>query len=1060
MGKLVSFCIKHRVTTIMACVMIFIFGVMGFTSLPLALMPNIELPIAIVYCVYPNVGPQEIESMVTRPLEAACASVSGMDQLVSISQENMSMVMVTFTDGTDLDNALVDLREKVDLAKSGLPEDANAPTVMKMDVDAMPVSVIALRGADLATLQSIADDTVSPALERIDGVASVDISGGYDNEVAVETYSEKLAGYHLSVSYIAQILGADNMSVPAGEVENGNQTLSVRTDGEYGSVQELANSLIPLPSGGSVRLSEVANVYMKNQDQDAIAKVAGEPCVILSVNKQSDVNTVQVANKVSKAMDALTAENPSINWMSAMDQSDFINMVVNSTIQNIILGVLLAAAVLFVFLRDWGATAVISIAMPLCIVAVFLTMQIMDITLNMMSLGGIAMGVGMIVDNSIVVLENIFRFRGEGKSRYEACVEGTGEVALSISASTLTTVAVFLPIGLQDGIIGMMFREFSLTICTLMLASLIVALTIVPLLSYMLLDRGSRRGRHGLEGVNLNALKRELKPDNPFMRTYKKLLGYFVRHRGVALAISGGMIVLFLGAIALAGFEMVPDMDQSMVSVDVGLPVGAELDEAEEFGDRVEQIMIDTIPEIDSIYYTTSGGSMLSASSGEGVSVTANLVPVSDRDRSAAEIAKQLRVDLADLAGCEITVSSAGMMDMSSMTGTAISVSLSGDNYDELTETANELVRRLSEIPDAIDVSSSAADQVPEVDITIKRETAARYGLTSGAIGAAVRSELTGSSATELKIDGEEITVAVRGDSGYAESVDALRNMPLTTAAGTTVPLGMVADIDIVLAPQTIQRENQSRTITVTGDSLSGDAAAMAESVDAVLADFVLPDGVTADAGGENEEMIESFTTLGKALVVAIGLIYFVLASQFESFIMPVIIMMILPIGLLGSLFGLPLTGQKISILAFVGVIMLAGVVVNSAIVLIDYIKIRRGRGEDKETAILNACPLRVRPVLMTTLTTILGLLPMAFGIGEGSEMMVGMATVMITGMIVSTVITLLFTPVYYSLVDSLTSRVANRKRRGPKGGAPDGPEEPGELPAPPAEPVPEPAGV
>ncbi|MBR3866824.1 MAG: efflux RND transporter permease subunit [Butyricicoccus sp.] len=1032
MGKLVSFCIKHRVTTIMACVLILIFGIMGFNSLPLALMPNIELPMAIVYCVYPNAGPQEVESMVTRPLEEACASVSGMEELMSTSQENMAMVMVSFAEGTNLDNALVDLREKIDQVKPYLPEDANAPSVMKLDVDALPVSMIALRGADLATLQAIAEDTVSPALERINGVASVDISGGYSNEIAVETYSDKLAGYHLSVSYIAQILGADNLSIPAGDVQNGHQTLTVRTDGEYDSVDALANSLIPLPTGGSVRLNEIADVYIKHQEQDAIAKFDGEPCVILSVNKQSDVNTVVVGNKINAAMEELSAENPSLNWMTAFDQCDFINLVVNSTVQNIIIGVVLAAAVLFVFLRDWGSTAVISVSMPLCIVAVFLVMQWFDITMNMMSLGGIAMGVGMIVDNSIVVLENIFRFRSEGKSRWESCVDGTAEVALSISASTLTTIAVFLPISLSDGIVGMLFSEFTTTICTLLLTSLIVALTIVPLLSYMLLDRGKRKVQLNNGGLTVT----DLRQDKPLMRKYKKLLGYFVEHRGRAVAISGAMIALFIVSIALTGFEMLPEMDQGTVGVTIGLPTGSELEEAEEYGDRVSEIMIETVPEIASMYYTADSG----------VSLTANLVPQGERSRSASEIADQLRLDLADIAGCEITVSSAGMMDMSAMTGTAISVTLSGDDYDELNETAELLAKRIAEIPDAIDVTTSAAEQVPEVDITIDRENAARYGLTAGAIGSAVRTELTGSTATELRIDGAEITVTVRGDSRYGESIDALQNMPLTTQAGTTVPLGMVAEINEVLAPQAISRQDQSRTITVTGGSASGDAAGMAKSVETVLNDFVLPEGITLDQGGENEEMLEAFGQLGTALAAAIGLVYFVLASQFESFIMPIMIMLILPVGLLGSLIGLPLTGQKISILAFVGVIMLAGIVVNSSIVLIDYIQIRRGRGEDKNTAILNACPLRVRPVLMTTLTTILGLLPMALGIGEGAEMMTGMAVVMITGMVISTIVTLLFTPVYYSLVDSLTEKILAKFRHGDD----DGPDDraPQELPA------------
>lgn len=1019
--NIADFCLKHKVTTIMAYVLIVVFGIMGFTSLPLALMPDIELPMAVVYTTYSNAGPQEVENMVTKTIESACASVSGMDEIQSLSSEGSSMVMVTFADGTDMDEAMVDLRGRIDRVKGFLPEDANAPMTMTIDVDAMPVMTVGLKGADLAELQAIAEDDIQPALERIDGVASVDIAGGYENEIAIDTNADRLAGYGLSVSYIAQMLAAENVALPAGEVQSGDQSFSVRADGEFSSVSDIANTLIPLPTGGTVRLSEVADVYVAPKDQTAIAKIGGEPCITISVNKQSDTNTLQVAERAKDALNEVTALQPTLDWSLLMDQSDMINMTVDSVIQNIVFGVLLAAIVLFVFLRDWGATAVISMSMPICIISVFLIMQVFDITMNMMSLGGIAMGVGMIVDNSIVVLENIFHYRSDGCDRFTSCVEGTKEVALSISASTLTTVAVFLPIGLSGGLSGMMFREFCITICSLLLASLLIALTLVPVLCYALLDRGGKhRMRMPDTGHDI--------ADRPLMRKYKELLAHFITHRKKAIIISGAMIVAFLGSIAIAGVELMPRMDESMVSIGIEMPVGSDLEDVSAMADRAVDIALEQVPEIESIYYSTGGASMSTTSTANSASITVNLVDKSDRDRTSQQVADDLRPYMQDLAGAEISVEASGTMDMSSMTGDAISVTLRGDDYEKLSQTAEQLAGQLAALPGAIEVSSSASEQVPEVEITLNRANASRFGLTAAAIGQAVRGELSGQTATQLKVNGEEITVTVRGDSRAETSIDALKSVMIPTQTGGSVPLSLVANVQTVLAPQSINRLNQSRTVTITGgaaDTVS--TAEMSQAVQGVLDTFELPDGITCETGGEMEELINTFTQLAYALVVALGLVYFVLASQFESFVMPVIIMTILPIGLLGSLFTLPLTGNKISMVAFIGVIMLAGTVVNSSIVLIDYMNIRRKRGEDKDTAILNACPRRVRPVLMTTLTTVLGLLPMVFSNGEGAEMMRPMAIVMITGMVVSTIVTLLFTPVYYSLIDSLTQRVRTR---------------------------------
>ena len=1022
--RFVAFCIKHRVTTIMACVMAAVFGVMGFNKLPLELMPDIEFPMAVVYSTYTGAGPQEVENLVTRTLESACASTSGMEELQSISSEGMSLVMVTFAEGTNMDNALVDLREKIDLVKSYLPEGASAPVVMSINVDALPVVQVGLRGSDLAELQNLAEDTISPALERIDGVASVDILGGYTNEVAVEVDQEKLDRLGLSISYLSQILAAENIALPAGDVTVDDSILTVRTDGEFSSVEDVAACLIPLPTGGTVRVDDVAEVALKPQDQTTIAKVDGEPCVVLSVNKQSGVNTVLAAQRVQEELEELTEDDPDLSWVLLMDQSKFINLAVDSAITNILLGVLLAALVLLVFLRDWGATLVIAVAMPLCIVAVFLVMQVLGITMNMMSLGGIAMGVGMIVDNSIVVLENIFHYRSDGFNNYDSCTQGTGEVALSISASTLTTVAVFLPIGLSGGMVGMFFSDFCLTICTLMLMSLVVALTIVPLLSYYLLGRGSR---------NLRAMSAALSAGKRSSRAkawYGRRLAYFMSHRAVAVVVTILLVVGFGLSIFAAGFELIPSVDQGIVSVSMDLPTGTQLQEAQEICEEVAAIAEESVPEAESIYYTTGGGTLSAMTGGSNPSVTINLQKLNSRSRSAEEIAAQLREDLAEVEGGEISVSAAGMMDMDSLTGTAISVTLTGNDYDLLTETAQRLAEEIGEIPDAVEVVTSASEEIPQVEITLKREVAAQYALTAASVGSAVRTELTGTTATTLKMDGQEISVMVRGDQAHAESLEALRETPIPTAIGINVPLGTVADVEVELAPLTIRRENQSRTVTVTGASASDDAAGIAESVEAVVEAFDVPEGITLTVGGENEEMLEAFGDLGYALTIAIGLVYFVLASQFESFLMPIIVMLILPVGLIGSLSTLSIFGLKVSMVAFVGVIMLSGIVVNSSIVLVDYINIRRRRGEEKNEAILKACPRRVRPVLMTTLTTVLGLLPMAFGLGEGAEIMMPMAIVMITGLMVATIVTLLFTPVYYSLLDSLDHRIRGRLRR------------------------------
>ncbi|MCI9268666.1 MAG: efflux RND transporter permease subunit [Lawsonibacter sp.] len=1008
----------------MAVIMISIFGLVFTTQLQLALLPDMEAPAALVLCYYNGATPSDMEELVTRPLESAIMSVSGVDGVSSTSSNGVSQLQITYVEGTDLDIAATKLREQFD--RLSLPDGAVDPIIVNINIgDLMPSAMIALQGEDLASVQAMAEDTVSPALERIDGVAQVTVSGGVEQQIAVEVDPTRAAGLGLSNSYIAQMLAADNLLYPGGDMKNGTQTLTVTTDAKFQTVEDVANLIIPLQTGGTVRLSEVANVFLETGDPEAIAKTDGTACVVLQVSKQSGANEVATADAVVAEMAKLQERNGAVVYTVLYTASDYINMAVNAAVQNIEMGVVLAAVVVFLFLRRWGATATIAVSMPVCILTVFVLMNVFHLTLNMMSLGGIAMGVGMIVDNSIVVLENIYRYSAEGHSRMESCVEGTAEVFTSLTASTLTTVAVFLPLGLTGGMAGMLFDDFCLTISFLILGSLVIAVTLVPLLCYFLLDekkvhqralekaekkaRKHAEGRAGL-GQRLNEL-------------YTKVLGYFVRHLWVGMLASVALVAVFIAACMNTKMVLMPDMDQGMLQISISSPVGTEVETTAAIADRVVDIAMENVPELESVYHLSNP---------ESSTVGLVLVDKEDRSRSSNDVAQVMRELTRDIAGCEITVSSSDMTAMMG-SGADISVDITGNDYETLVMIASDLAGQIAQLPDAVDVGTSEAKEVEQVTVTMDREAASQYGLTAASVGTAIRSELSGSTATAVTIDNKELDVVVRGDGRSAASLDALKSMAIPSAFGGTVPLSAVAHVDIELAPQSIIRVNQSRQISVTGDTISGDTTAITREINRILEGYTLPDGYTAEISGAYEDMMESFSDLLLALIVALGLVYFVLASQFESFLMPVIVMMILPVAFTGALFALPLTGRDLSMISLVALIMLAGTVVNASIILVDYIRQRREQGESRVDAILHACPLRIRPVLMTTLTTVLALVPMALGMAEGAaEMMSDMSVTMISGMVVSTIITLLFTPVYYSVIDNLSSLFRRKKKEEP----------------------------
>ncbi|MFI3227459.1 MAG: efflux RND transporter permease subunit [Clostridia bacterium] len=1011
-----SFSLRRRVTTFMIYVAVVLFGIMSFANLAIDLMPNIEIPVAIVSTTYSGAGSAEVESMVTEPLESVLALVSDVDDITSISSEGSSMIILTFTDDADLSSSITDMRDKIDLVTAYLPTDCSTPVVMEIDLDAMAIMQFSISGdTSIANLETIAEDKISPSIESLTGVASVTIEGGYENVVNIVTDSTKMRGYGLTIEYVSNILRATNLAIPSGQVTYGDKTLTVRTDSEFTDISDIKNVIIPLPTGGTVSLSEIATVTLEADDISTIAKVNGENVVMLSIQKQSGTNTAQVASRVNDQLDILKEELPEIEITMLSDTSDYIQLSINAVMQNILLAILFSVIVLFAFLRKIAPTVIIAISMPICIITTFLIMLGLDLTLNIMTLGGMAVGVGMIVDNSVVVLENIVRFKDDGYERMDACLLGAKEVALPITASTITTIAVFLPVGLSGGMVGMIFNEFSLTITALLVASLLIALTLVPLLCYLLLDRGKKSKLRAPKEKRITFAG----------KFYQFLLRGVLKIPALSLLVALGLFLAFLSSTMFVGAELIPSTDQSMITVTIELPISSDVTDTTRISDEVVSRM-STIEEGDFIYYSATDNT---------ASVVLTTVAMSERNRTIFEIGDEVRDMLSDIAGAEISISDAGTMDMSSLTGSTVDIAVKGDDLDTLTAIANDLVAIVEAVPNTTEVSSTASDRVEQLSIKMKPEIATSYGFTAYSIGTYISYELQGVTATTLSVDGTEIDVVVKGDADSSSSIDALKNMLIQTPYGTYVPLNQIADVTLELGAHSINRINQTRTVSVTASTNSSDSYAVSNAVDIAVAEYELPDGYYIESGGEAESLVETFTSLAYALVVAVALIYFVLASQFESILLPFIVMLAMPLGLSGGIFGLFVTDTPVSMIAFIGIIMLSGIVVNNSIVLIDYIRIRQENGEDIKTAIFNACPLRVRPVFMTTLTTILGLVPMALGIGgEGSEMMIPMAIVMISGLSISTCVTLLFTPLFYYVI----KRPRGKKKNSPPPSTPN----------------------
>lgn len=1033
--NLFKFSVDRPVSVIMVTLAILIIGAISLMNIPIDLLPEIEIPIAIVSTSYEGVGPSEIEELVTKPLEGAIATVSNIKKVNSMSSEGNSIVIAEFSQGTDMEFASLEMREKIDLVKGLLPTDSRNPMVLKLDPNAQPIIELSITNKkgneDLLALQNIGEETIKSRLERIAGVASVAVSGGYENQVEIVLNQESLKGYGLTTDKIVQTIRAENLNLPVGEVKKGSKKITVRTQGEIKTIEEFKNIPIVLQNGGRLILSDIADVKITHKEISSISKLDGKRSVNISIQKQSGTNTVTVARNINKEIENLRSELKQVNIETVMDQSIYIEEAIRSVAMNALVGGILAIFILYIFLKNVRSTFIIATSIPVSIVFTFILVYFNNITINLMTLGGLALGVGMLVDNSIVVLENIYRFRELGESRRDASINGTKEVGVAVIASTLTTVAVFLPIAFVKGITSVIFKEFALTVTLSLGASLLISLTLVPMLSSKLLtvEKKMKKKRSGIYGL---FDKLYLASDEIFYKlesNYKKALVWALEKRRLTVTVAGLVFLFTMALIPTLGTEFFPISDQGEFSINIELPSGSDLEKTEKVVLDLENELLD-VKEVKSIFSSvgSSGNAMSLNSSGTNTArIQVNLVELKNRKKSDAKVADEVRDMAKDIVGAKIEVNLASSMAGGMSVGTPVDIKIKGDDLDTLRSIGEDFTSIVSKVKGTREAKSSLEEGIPEVQIKVDRLVASKYGLTASQIASSVRNNIIGQVATRYTVLGNEIDVLVKGDSLHSESISNLKKSLIDTPLGVSIPLEQVADLEIIKGPIAINREEQVRAINVTADISGRDIGSVNADVESKLKDYKMPSGYTYEIGGENEEIREAFKDLALALILAVVLVYMVLASQFESLLYPFMIMLSVPLAIAGGVLGLVITRRAISVIAFIGFIMLAGIVVNNAIVLVDYINTRRNMGETKREAILNSGPIRLRPILMTTLTTVLGLIPLAIGIGEGGEIQAPMATVVVSGLILSTVLTLIFIPVMYDILDDFSTRVKTK---------------------------------
>lgn len=1020
--KLHELSVKRPVAVSMVVLIFLVIGIYSLTMLPMESMPEMDLSMAIVNTTYSNVGASEMENLVTKKIESAVSSISGVDTIQSQSSEGRSLVMVEFSQGTDMDEAVSDMKSNIDMYRQMLPDDCDDPMVVKMDMSMMPVAMMSVsyEGYDLVQTKKFVEDNLEDKLESTSGVASVTVMGATDRIIEVRLNPTRMSGYSLNLSDVMSAIAVQNNNFASGTITASSKDMTIRAIGEFDNLRDIENVTITTKSGEIIHVRDVAEVVDTYDEDTGYARLNGENAISVSVSAESDANTVDVVNAVEKVLNDLCAQNSKFTYNMTMEQASYIENSIKSVAQNAILGGILAILILFLFLGSMRTAVIIGVTMPVSIFTTFIGMYFAGMTLNTVSLGGLALGVGMLVDCAVVVIENIFRRRDElGDDPRTAAVKGSGEVIGAVVASVLTTCIVYVPILFIDNIMAVMFKQLAFAIIFSQVSSLLVTFLLIPMLSAR------------VPAMNDAKKHKILIPFDKFMAkvyvVYEKALRFVLRRRKrficfVLLIFVGAMITL--GSI---GMTLMSNTDEGTISVSIEAPEGTKLEDTDELTKRVEDIIMQR-DDVETVFSRVGGSSILQSGSNQS-SITVTLLD--DRDKATVDVCQEIRDALANFSGATFEVdasSSAGM----SVSSDEVEWDFSATNDEELEKYVLACEERLKTMEGVSETSTSIENTKSEVRINVDSDKAARYGLTAQQISTYVRYATDGATASEYKEGGSEYDINVVYPDDYLETLNALKSFQIKAPTGQWVSLSDVATVVVDQGSTTLTRVDQKRTITLSAKLYGTDMQTVNKEFAKVIADIDKPDGVTQETGGALDIMIDAMKSLVLAILLGILLMYFVMAAQFENLLQPAIILMTVPLSIIGVALSLLISGSELSVVGCIGILMLIGIIVNNAIVLIEFINDLKREEPDGDVIehVVKAGKTRMRPVLMTSLTSILGYLPMAVSTSDGSEMMKPLAVVLLGGLAVGTLLTLLVIPVIYTMFEKRKQRKQRRKAK------------------------------
>ncbi|MBX3178820.1 MAG: efflux RND transporter permease subunit [Candidatus Hydrogenedentes bacterium] len=1015
--NLPRFSVGRPILTTMVTMIVVLLGAVSLSRVQIDLLPAVEMPTVSVRTSYAGASPEVMEQRVTQILEEIIATTPGVEEISSSSSEGSSSIDVTFAWGTNIDTASLDMQGRIEDEINELPDDITRPRVRKFDITNFPVVILGVLGdLDPVELTTLIEDQLRYRFGRIPGVAQVDLWGGWVREIRIALDPARINALDVPLNQVLAAVRNANLDLPAGKIEQGRYEVTLRAPAQYASVDQIRETVVAMRGGAPVTIGQIAEVLDTHEKESSIERINGKRGVRVGIRKQSGANTVEVSSAILREVEAVNRDFPQIEVIAVSNQGNFIERSINNVAQSVLYGGGLAVFVLLFFLRNFRSTVVISLAIPISVIATFALVYFGGFTLNLMTLGGLALGVGMMVDNSIVVLENIFRRRDElHEDKRAAAVRGAGEVATAIVASTITTLVIFLPMIFVQGVSGILFQELAYVIVFSLVCSLLVSLSLVPMLASKLVEspeelHKKHKAQFSLIGRVSDASERALRKLDS---AYRDLLGSVLRNRALAIAAAAALLGMSLFLIPLLGTEFLPPSDEGQVRIHGELEVGTRLDIVNEQALRIESIVYPAVPEA----ISTSA----SASAGGNLSLWMTLVPARDRQRSNTEIANDLRQRLSGrIPGTELRVlAPQGQFLLNRILGgeEGITVEIRGFDLDTLDLLSRRAMEEMAEVPGVLDINSSIDEGIPQQELTVDRDKAADLGFSVSDVAQAIETAFAGTQAGEFRDAGNSHRILVQFRDAERLTIEEVLDLTLTSSAGERVALRNLVAAAEGRGPQVIQRKDQQRIATVSANVVDRDLGSVARDVDRALDLIARPAGYDLTVAGNYEEQQESFRELLISMILALMLVYMVLACQYESLRDPLVVMCSVPMAAIGVLLTLYLTDTTLNVQSYIGCIMLGGIVVNNAILLVDQAgRLRTEDGMNTRDAVAEAGRRRLRPILMTTLTTMLGLMPLALGIGEGADAQAPLARAVIGGLAGSTLITLVLIPAVYSL--------------------------------------------